>query len=52
MNNEVIRQVFLMLGTTFLFSLCITPVIKMIAKHVGAMDIQMREKYIKFQCQD
>lgn len=47
MNNEVIRQVFLMLGTTFLFSLCITPVIKMIAKHVGAMDIPNERKVHK-----
>lgn len=47
MNYEIIRRVFLIFGTTFLFSLCITPVVKKIAKHVGALDIPNKRKVHK-----
>ena len=47
MSYEIIRRVFLMLGTTFFFSLGITPIVKMIAKHVGALDIPNERKVHK-----
>lgn len=48
MDTEILKRVFMILGTTFLFVLCITPFIKSIARHVGALDIPNERKVHKF----
>ncbi|MBS7021491.1 MAG: undecaprenyl/decaprenyl-phosphate alpha-N-acetylglucosaminyl 1-phosphate transferase, partial [Firmicutes bacterium] len=48
MDTEILKRVFMILGTTFLFVLFITPFIKSIARHVGALDIPNERKVHKF----
>lgn len=47
MKEELLKQILLMVSTTFIFVALITPFIKRIAKHVGAMDIPNARKIHK-----
>lgn len=44
MSKEEVVHIFLMIGTTFLFVVCLVPFIKSIAIHVGALDIPNERK--------
>lgn len=47
MNPEIVKEIFLMVATTFLFVAIITPFIKNIAIHVDAVDVPNERKVHK-----
>ena len=47
MNQEILKEIFLMVATTFLFVAIITPFIKNTAIHIGAVDIPNERKVHK-----
>ena len=47
MNEEMLTRIFLMVFTTFLFVTFITPFIKKIAEHIGAVDVPNERKVHK-----
>lgn len=47
MNREIMTQIILMVSTTFIFVACVTPFVKKIALHVGAVDMPNERKVHK-----